>query len=102
MKNLLRFVFFGELGPNFKIRVTKVRDTDTELVSPPQPEPLEKFKLVQLMSRILGLAFIVCLALSAFMALRGNPIPDLFIIVVSGVMGYFGGVISVYFGIRAK
>lgn len=102
MKTLLRFIFFGELGPNFKIRVTRVRDSDGELVSPPKPEPPEKFKLVQLMSRILGAAFIVCLVLSAVMAFKGNPIPDLFIIVVSGVMGYFGGVISVYFGIKAK
>lgn len=102
MSDLLRFLFYGEAPPVFKIRRTKVRYSEKENVPPEKPsdERQEKHKIIMIITWVLCLALIACLSAAFIQMYRDKPIPDFIILVIGGVIGYFGGAFSVYFGFQ--
>lgn len=101
MKNLLRFIFFGELGPTFRIRRTRVRHGEEE-ATPPSNEEKLKANVVMLFSWLLAIAFFVCLAVIIYAWQTDRQVPEIIYMILSGAFGYAGGVVSVYFGIKPK
>lgn len=107
MKDLVKFLFQGELGDRpFRYRRMKVSREPGE---PNQPEELpkldkasedNKFKLVMLLSWALVILLFVCLVGVFLLLLTDRDVPNVFYLTISGIVGYFGGAISAYLGIQ--
>jgi len=99
MKNLLRFLYFGELGPTFKIRRTKLDRGEGDV--PPSHEERLKGKLVVLFCWVLTFAFFTCFAVIIYAwYTKRQDVPETIYVIMSGSFGYIGGVVSVYFGLK--
>ena len=99
MKNLLRFVYFGEFGPTFKVRRTRVRRGAAEEAAPSHEEKL-RGKVVTLFCWLLTFAFFICLGVIIYGWIIQRDVPEIIYVILSGAFGYIGGVVSVYFGLK--
>jgi hypothetical protein len=96
MSGLLAFLFKGEVPSTMVV----VRG------AAPGPQPKKskdleasRFKLVYFFSRVLSIVLILCLVGAIALKLMGKD--DTFLHpIITGIIGYFGGAIAAYFGIR--
>ena len=105
MNDVLRFLFKGELEVTPRIRRLEVlsEKDQGEGKKPEQevPPPEHKFQLVRFFSKVLAAVLIICLAGIFFLIIAGKPIPDFLPPMITAILGYFGGAISAYFGIKS-
>lgn len=98
MSGLLAFLFTGEI-PSTEVVVRgsapvprRARSKDLET---------SRFKLVYFFSWVLSITLILSLAGTIILKLNGRD--DTFLHpIITGIIGYFGGAIAAYFGIRRR
>jgi hypothetical protein len=102
LKDLLRFLFKGEVIPTIHIRRVNVSPERGEKGEPPSsPYTVSRFKLVAFFSIILAVVLLVCLGAIIYFATQDKKIPDVIQLALSGIVGYFGGAICAFFGLQA-
>jgi len=83
--------------------IRRIEFAPGEETGPPEKTPPEtalKFKLVMLFSWVLAATLLACLAGVFILILAGKTVPDFIPPIITAVIGYFGGAICAYFGLR--
>lgn len=96
MRGLLTFLFKGKV-----LQVDTVLRGGSPRPQHEKPDGLEasRFKLIYFFSWVLSIVLIVCLVGTIVLRLTGEQ--DNFLLpIITGIIGYFGGAIAAYFGIR--
>lgn len=102
VKDLLRFLFKGEVTPSINIRRVRVSPDEGQKDNPPPTsDGVSRFKLVAFFSAILSLVLLVCLGAIIYFAAQGKEPPDVIQLALSGIIGYFGGAICAFFGLQS-
>jgi hypothetical protein len=99
MNELIRFLFKGEPGRTFTIRRTKLTRGSAESAQPPPAEDV-RFKLVKVLSWILAAVLLICIIGVFSLLLLEKQIPDFIPPIITAIIGYFGGAISAFFGLK--
>ena len=107
MKDLLSFLFKGELEVPPRVRrLEVVREKEKQEKKEPEttePVPAQhKFQLIMFFSRILAAVLLLCVAGVFFLIFTGKTVPDFLPPIITAILGYFGGAISAYFGIKSS
>lgn len=105
MKDLLRFLFLGEVGRVFhvrRVRVSRKKSGENPPSPPPPPTFLDstKSKLIVIVTWVLSLVLIVCVLGTFILPALGEEVPNSIPQVITGIIGYFGGVICAFFGVQ--
>jgi hypothetical protein len=98
MSDLMRFLFKGKMPEVVRIRVIKA---DSGRQAPVPSEEYIRFRLVSFFSWILALTLVISLIGMFVLLLTKNAIPAFLPPVITAVIGYFGGAIAAYFGVRS-
>jgi hypothetical protein len=101
VKELLRFLFKGEVTPAIHIRRIQVSSGGKKGGTPPS-EMAGRFKLVAFFSVVLAVVLLVCLAAIIYFATQDKKTPDVIQLAVPGIVGYFGGAICAFFGLQSQ
>ena len=102
MKNLIKFLFKGELHDRaFRYGRMKVsREPGQPSQQTDKAGEENKFKLVLVLSWALVILLFVCVTGVFALLLTDRDVPNVFYLTISGIVGYFGGAISAYLGIQ--
>jgi hypothetical protein len=98
MDELVQFLFKGQTPRIVRIGLIKA---DTEKRKSITQEEHLRFQLVRFFSWILAFALLVCLVGVFVLLLTGASIPAFVPPIITGIIGYYGGAITAYFGIRS-
>jgi hypothetical protein len=87
MTDLLRFLFKGDAG-GIRQKVAM------------RPQEGDRFKLVKFFSWVLTIVLVICLLGVFVLLIIGREVPDFIPPIITAVIGYFGGAICAYFGLK--
>jgi hypothetical protein len=94
MSGLLAFLFRGEV-PEKEVVLRGAAPKPRK----PDDQGASRFKLIYLLSWVLSIVLIVSLIGAIALRLKGME-DNLFPPIITGIIGYFGGAIAAYLGIR--
>jgi hypothetical protein len=102
-RDLFRFLFKGDFGNVIHVRQVRIRKGIGEIEQDPsQVNRADKIYFIKLFSWVLSIILIICVTSTILLAVLERKIPDFLPQTITGILGYFGGAISVYFGIRSS
>ncbi len=98
MRAFFNFLFKGEIPRSVSVRRVKVQ---TETEGRGEAGETLRFKLVAFFSWVLAIVLVVCLIGVFALLFTDRSVPPFLPPIITGVIGYFGGAIAAYFGVRS-
>jgi hypothetical protein len=99
VKNLLSFLFKGQIAPPVYVRRVNVPPVKSD-ASSTSTEVEFRSKLIMFFSWVLAIVLILCLFDIFVLTYTGKTVPDFIPPIITGIIGYFGGAIVAYLGIK--
>jgi drug/metabolite transporter (DMT)-like permease len=94
MRRILRFLFKGELEPGvFVGRIGVGEGSDGG-------DGGRRFKVIMLASWALAIVLVLCIVAVFYFAYHDKTVPDYIPPIITAIIGYFGGVLSAFFGLN--
>jgi hypothetical protein len=97
MKDILRFLFKGEKAPEISIRRVDVSEGEAGASG---SDPVNRARLVMFLSYVLAAVLLLCLAGVLVLTYQGKDVPEFIPPTITGIIGYFGGAILAYLGVK--
>lgn len=95
MSSILRFLFKGELERGVFVGRVGVDDGEND-----GGDGGPRFKIIMLASWVLAFVLVLCIVAVFYFAYNDKSVPDYVPPIITAIIGYFGGVLSAFFGLN--
>ncbi len=104
MRGVLAFLFQGWIPTRVYMKSVKIKEKNGVREREQRqrvPEKDDQYSVIALFSWVLSIVLLVCVAGVFVLIIIERPVPDFIPPVITAILGYFGGAVTAYFGLKS-
>jgi len=98
MQDAVHFLF----GARHSQQPVQIRRIRVPKAAEKAPAPKESIRVIAILSWFLGITLLVLVGAALLFALFERPLPEFVVPAITGIIGYFGGALSAFFGAKGE